>query len=80
MIVVIPYGMETRDWVDRTASNLARFVSVLKIQRGDEWRVWGSHVRQVLAVKGILTPDPDEFEDWTEWASRFNQIISPIRS
>lgn len=78
MIVVNPFNMDTRDWVDRTTGNLASLVSVLKITDGDEWRTWGSHVRQVLNRKGILTPDPDEFEDWREWASRLNQIISPL--
>jgi hypothetical protein len=78
VIVVIPHGMDTRDWVDRTAGILAPLVSVLKIQSDDEWRTWGSHVRQVLSVKGILTPDPDEFEDWVEWASRLNQIIATL--
>ena len=78
MIVVIPYHMDTRDWGDRTSSNLAHLVSVQKIESGDEWRKWGAHVRQVLSVKGILTPDPDEFEEWTEWASRLNQIIATL--
>ncbi len=80
MIVVIPHGMGARDWMDRTSSNLAHLVSVLKVDSDDDWRFWGKHVRQVLSVKGILTPDPDEFEDWVEWASRLNQIISTIRS
>lgn len=78
MIVIVPHGMDTLDWIDRTSSNLAPFVSVLKLDTGDEWRRWGSHVRQVLSVKGILTPDPDEFEDWVEWASRLNHIIATL--
>jgi hypothetical protein len=76
--VIIPYGMDTLDWIDRTSNNLSGLVSVVKLDSGERWREWGSHVRQVLSVKGILTPDPDEFEDWTEWAARLNHILATL--
>jgi hypothetical protein len=76
--LVDPRGLETRDWVDYTADNLSSFVRVMKIADGSQWREWGDHVRQSLRSRGILVPQPDQFDDWEEWAIRFNQVIEPL--
>lgn len=78
MITISPDTMETVDWVDRMAGLLAFFVRPMKIGEESQWREWGHHVRQGLHVRGILTPDPDEFQNWREWASRLNQILDPL--
>ena len=78
MNLIDPRGLEAREWLDYTGDNLASLVSIMVVSSGDDWREWGSHVRQVLTFRGILIPIPDLFEDWQEWAFRFNQAIAPL--
>jgi len=78
--LVDPRGLEKREWVDYTADNLSAYLRVMKIESGDQWKEWGSYARQTLFRRGIVVPDPTQFEDFEEWASRFNQIISPLQS
>ena len=80
MITVDPRLTDTRDWLDYTGDNLSGLVRVMKVESGDQWREWGDYVRQVLRIRGILVPQPDQFNEWEEWAFRFNQAIAAVRS
>lgn len=43
--------------------------------RGEDWRQWG---RQVLTLPGLARynpPDPYGFEQFTDWADRFNGAV-----
>ena len=68
--------MDAIEWIDRTGDILSPFVSVMKVSDEDQWREWGTHVRQTLRQDGILIPVPDSYRDWIEWAFRFNQVIA----
>lgn len=78
MQVVIPYGMDAREWVDSTGDNLSSIVRPMRLDRGDQWVEWGQYVRSTLARRGILTPDSTQFNDFEEWAARFNSVIANI--
>jgi hypothetical protein len=80
MNVVDPRGLDPLEWVDRSTGLLIAVIPLLKLESGDQWRRWGYHVRQILSLRGILIPNPDEYQDFEDWAMRFNQVIAPARS
>jgi hypothetical protein len=75
-----PRGMTPLEWVDAVADLLSGVIPFMKLDNGDQWREWGYHARQTLSLRGILTPDPSEYPDWEDWAFRFNQVITSVRS
>lgn len=80
MIVVDPRGHTALGWVDTVADLYSGEIPLMVLRSEDEWREWGYHARQTLSLRGILTPDPEEYSDWMDWAFRFNQVISSSRS
>lgn len=79
MNTVNPNGIDPRDWMDIMGRFLAPFsVSVYKVERGDQWREWGSHVRQSLVRRGIIIPIPDQYLDWRDWADAFNLVVQKL--
>jgi hypothetical protein len=77
VITIDPRGMTAIDWIDTMADMLSGSIPMMIVRDGDEWKQWGYHVRQTLSLRGILTPDPDTYEKWDDWAFRFNQVIGP---
>lgn len=80
MNVIDPRGLTSLEWVDTMADLLSGVIPFMKLDNGEQWREWGYHARQTLSLRGILTPDPDAYEGWEDWAMRFNQVISSSRS
>lgn len=79
MNVVDPRELPIGEWFDSTIDLLSRIIPPMILSNHEiEWKAWAYHVRQTLSVRGILTPDPDTYTDWREWAFRFNQIISQV--
>lgn len=79
MNVIDPRGLSAIDWVDYTSDLFSGVVPLMVLRTGLEWRLWGYHVRQTLSLQGILTPDPDAYSNWLDWAFRFNQVLGPVR-
>lgn len=78
MNVIRPQGMNARDWMDFTGNLLGPFVTVIRVETEDQWREWGFHIRQVLTRRGIIIPIPDQYDDWRDWAERFNQMVQAL--
>lgn len=80
MNVIDPREVDAMEWFDSTIDLLSSIIPPMILRDHErEWREWGYHVRQTLSIRGILTPDPDAFPDWRDWAFRFNQIIAQVR-
>lgn len=71
--MIDPIGMTAVEWTDRMAILLP--VTTMKINREQDWRVWARHVLQATEISRYNPPQPDAFDDWTEWARRFNQTV-----
>jgi hypothetical protein len=78
MIVIRPDGMDIIEWCDSTSDNISRFVPVMKIEKPEQWPSWGEHAVNVLRSAGVIIPNPRQFPDFVEWASRFNQAIANL--
>lgn len=72
--MIDPRGMTAIEWTDRMALLLPG-VSPLKLDPGQDWKTWARHVIQYPSISQYNPPNPDRFDDWVEWASRFNQSV-----
>jgi hypothetical protein len=79
-VIIDPRGLNARDWCDRTADELSDIVSVMKIDIDADWRRWAEYMVGRRPIAGFDPPRPDQFSDWREWAFRFNQSISSMRT
>lgn len=79
MNIIDPRGLTAVEWCDYTADNLAGIVAPMKISGEAEWKDWARHAVQNPRLGGLNPPNPNYFEDWREWADRFNQAIYTLR-
>lgn len=79
MNIIDPRGQDVGDWIDTVVDLMSAFVPVMILRDAEtEWKMWGYHVRHTLRFRGILVPDPGPYDDWAEWAMRFNQTIATL--
>jgi hypothetical protein len=75
MFVIDPYGWEVVEWVDRMTPSLEPFGDVPELLAEGEWRDWARSIIQNTQIARCQPPDPGLFNDWREWACRFNQTV-----
>lgn len=78
MNVIRPDGMDVIEWCDYTSDNLSPFVPVMKIDLPEQWVQWAEHALNVLRSRGVIIPNPRQFPEFVEWASRFNQAVASL--
>lgn len=78
MLTIDPHGFTAREWTDYMGSELESFGQLPILHTDHEWREWASAVMLLPKLAAINPPDPYAFDDWRDWATRFNQLISPI--
>ncbi len=75
MSVIDPRGLTVMDWTDSMALLLRDNTSAMKLQDPEKWREWASNLIGDPDFVGQNTPDPFQFDDWREWAMRFNSTV-----
>lgn len=73
MLVVDPRGMTVENWTALSAFYLAPYGTLPKLTDPDLWRDWAAVVINFPAIAGLNPPNPAGFDDWIDWAPRFNQ-------
>ena len=68
-MMVLPTGMELKDWADAVTLFLSTFDSIGALQ-DDKWQEWGARLTLALTLSGFTIPDPYGFTDWRAWAQR----------
>ena len=63
------------DWADRMSLVLDSMVIPEKLLDPEEWREWATNILDTPNFEGQNVPNPYQFEDWMEWAMRFNQVV-----
>jgi len=71
--VIIPYGMPEPDWFDTTTLDLVQYGPLARYE--GSWRECAVQWLQNPQIAAFDVPRPDGFDDWRQWASRFNQAI-----
>lgn len=64
------------DWADSMTPSLIRFGNIPKVMISREWKDWALTVIQLPGISSQTPPNPVQFDDWREWAMRFNQAVS----
>lgn len=76
--MIDPAFLSAVDWTAQTTPILVRYGSVPQIASDDEWRLWADQVLALPAVTGVNPPQHDGFQDWREWALRFNEAAAQL--
>ena len=71
--MIDPRHMSVLEWTDQMAATLPFPVS--RLLDTDEWRGWARNLIQYPQVSAFNPPDPEQFNDWQQWAERFNQVV-----
>jgi hypothetical protein len=76
--VIDPRGLTAVQWTDFMILQLDPFAELPSIDSEDEWRIWALVANQSPAIAKTNPPDPWGFNDWREWAMRFNQVVDLV--
>lgn len=74
--MIDPRHFEVKDWCDQMVQNLAPLVNAPRLLDAKEWKTWANAVVSNPTVRTFHPPDPGLFDDWREWAFRFNQAVN----
>ena len=72
---IFPRGMTIKEWCDQNVPLLARYGQVPFLQNENSWREWGMSVNTNPQVAAFNPPDPSFFDDFYDWAERFNSAV-----
>ena len=70
--------MSVEEWTDFMIPLLVGFEDSGRLPRLDNpefWKEWALTLIQKPSIASKNPPDPRYFEDWREWAMRFNQAV-----
>lgn len=70
-----PIGMAVKDWCDWMVSELRAYGLVAILDDPRNWRQWAIRVSELPGLAGFNPPDPRAFDDFYEWAQRFNGAV-----
>jgi len=70
-----PIGMTVRDWCDWMVSELRQYGLVSVLDQERNWKQWAIRVSELPGLAGLNPPDPRGFDDFYEWANRFNGAV-----
>jgi hypothetical protein len=74
-MLIDPRGMGVVEWAHAMALELQPFGLIPALQDPKLWQDWGRAVILNPTISARVPPEPRFFEDWQEWAIRFNQSI-----
>jgi len=70
-----PRGLTLRQWADTMSLVLDKTIQVERLDHNEEWREWATNILRTPSIEGQNVPNPYQFNDWREWAMRFNQVV-----
>lgn len=73
--MIDPRGFEVVEWCNLVALPLSTLVITPRLFDADLWKHWATGLVGSTALAPFNPPDPRPFEDWREWAFRFNQAV-----
>lgn len=74
--MISPRGMELRDWCDSMTFDLeVQSNGSVPRLNGLDWRSWAVRAIALTAQRQQDAPDPYGFEDWRDWAERFQLAL-----
>jgi hypothetical protein len=68
--------MSLNDWADQLSLDLAQYGIIPRLDNEYEWQNWAGAFCVISGISQRNPPNPYQFSDWREWASRFVQVMS----
>lgn len=62
-------------WASAVAQQLGLRGDTVRVNHGDDWRAWAVELLRLPQIRANVTPRPDNFASWREWANAFNQAV-----
>lgn len=77
MIQLDPRYMDAKHWFDQRTQDLtlAGYSGIPILKDADHWIDWARTVIQLPKIAALSPPLPDHFQNWQDWAQRFNQVL-----
>ncbi len=67
---------DMKEWVEYSTAPLSRLVGTVPILSTNiGWVDWAYNLIQLPEIQKFSPPDPRYFNNWQEWAFRFNQAV-----
>jgi hypothetical protein len=74
-VIIDPRGLTVIEWTDYMTDELVGFTTAPRLDVAEQWRMWALAVCQSPNLAAFSPPNPLQYEDWQEWAERFNQAV-----
>lgn len=75
MMLINPIPMPMDAWCDMSTLALSKFGNIPRLE-GKQWKRWALNVVQLSSIAKFNVPSPLAFDDWREWAIRFNEALN----
>lgn len=70
-----PRGLGVIEWTAQSTPALSKLAFVPRLLDAAKWKQWALDVIQEPGVAKFCPPTPFTFQNWWEWATRFNQLV-----
>lgn len=64
------------EWADFMFPSIEDFGVATRLMDESDWKNWASGLSSIASLASLGVPDAYQFDDWHEWAMRFNEVIS----
>ncbi len=75
-MIIDPRHLEIIEWTDYMADELLGISSPPRLDDPEQWKAWALIVVQAPGIAKSNPPDPRHFDDWRDWAMRFQQTVT----
>ena len=63
-------------WADYMYPTIEQYGVAVQLNDERDWKNWASGLSTIASLASLGVPDAYQFDDWREWAMRFNDVIS----
>lgn len=75
-MIIDPRFLGVVEWTDFMVDELTGRSAPPRLDDPEQWKAWALLVVQSPQIAASNPPDPRQFDDWREWAMRFNQAVT----
>lgn len=74
--LTLPINMTLRDWADAATYDLLPYAIPQTMLNELEWQNWAAGIVGSPKLSGNNPPNPYQFSNWQEWATRFCNALA----
>lgn len=63
-------------WADYMYPTIEQYGVAVQLNDERDWKDWASGLQALSGLAQVGVPSPYMFDDWREWAMRFNEMIN----